>query len=692
MPTVTLRPVADGEVTTLIAVGAAQRWDCVDEDPANDDTDRVTEPSGNLGNAIGVYKFDIGALNGSFRVNSVTVHYRSSNPGSNGAGNRIRAIMRDEVSNTNSEGATESPTASSSYADFSHQFSSGLPSTLQDLEDDFSFGIEHFVFSGNLGTGDQMRTTQVYIVVDYSDVVLEQEGFRFRDDDGDEDAATWLENQDTNLTREAGVNTRIRMLINATNDPPSQQYQLEYKKSTDGEYRKVLPFGGRRISALGSAVEHDTAQGQFNKAVRIDSTHWLLLYQTTGADGFAQVFTIDGSGNVSEVGTGLEFDTTNLIDVEAILFDGSNHVLVTWSGSGNDGFAQILTVNLSTWAVTAEGSALEFDTTNGNHFGLVQIDSTHALVTYQGASGDGFAQVLAVNTSTWAVTEPAAALEFDTSDYSFGWVAKVNNDDTRYIVFHQGVDGDGFVRILTVNTSTWAVTATSVLEFDTSNGTHNRGIQLDATHFLNLWGGGAGATGKVQVFSVNTGTWAVSAVGTALDFDASTPLWHGISLLDEDADAYYVAISYSGNSSVGYIELLRVDKTTWAVTELTDAFQFDTLGNYNTLTKVSATRVINFWAGVGADGFARAFDILPEPITLSPSSNITAGGENTTAQLTAPSGKTTSDFDAGRIQDDENPGDAVDITADDYTELEWCLIATDEAAVDDIYQFRVTIA
>lgn len=74
-------------------------------------------------------------------------------------------------------------------------------------------------------------------------------------------------------------------------------------------------------------------------------------------------------------------------------------------------------------------------------------------------------------------------------------------------------------------------------------------------------------------------------------------------------------------------------------------------------------------------------------ITLSASTHITASGENTTAQLTAPSGKTTSDFVAGRIQDDENPADAVNITTDDYTELEWCLQATAAGT----YEFRITI-
>ena len=87
--------------------------------------------------------------------------------------------------------------------------------------------------------------------------------------------------------------------------------------------------------------------------------------------------------------------------------------------------------------------------------------------------------------------------------------------------------------------------------------------------------------------------------------------------------------------------------------------------------------------------------IFPFPITLQPhfqmaaSANIAVSGENTTFQLTAPAGKTTGDFDAGRIQDDENPADAVDITLDDYTEMEWCIEAT-IYALDVQYDFRVT--
>jgi hypothetical protein len=79
----------------------------------------------------------------------------------------------------------------------------------------------------------------------------------------------------------------------------------------------------------------------------------------------------------------------------------------------------------------------------------------------------------------------------------------------------------------------------------------------------------------------------------------------------------------------------------------------------------------------------------PPAFRLKASANIAASGEATTAQLTAPTGKTTGDFQAGRIQDDENPADSIDLAPDTYTELEWCIEATADAEDGETYEFRV---
>lgn len=83
----------------------------------------------------------------------------------------------------------------------------------------------------------------------------------------------------------------------------------------------------------------------------------------------------------------------------------------------------------------------------------------------------------------------------------------------------------------------------------------------------------------------------------------------------------------------------------------------------------------------------------PAAIVIAASANIAASGENTTAQLTAPAGKTSgANFQAGRMQDDENPTDAIDLAADKYTELEWSLQAVTGVALNtEVYEFRVTL-
>ena len=67
------------------------------------------------------------------------------------------------------------------------------------------------------------------------------------------------------------------------------------------------------------------------------------------------------------------------------------------------------------------------------------------------------------------------------------------------------------------------------------------------------------------------------------------------------------------------------------------------------------------------------------PVYVASSSNITASGEATTALLTPPSGKTTGDFTIGRMWDDENGTDLVDIGASSFvpTSLPNCVLWLD---------------
>lgn len=70
---------------------------------------------------------------------------------------------------------------------------------------------------------------------------FKQEGFRWRNDDGDEIAASWRQVQDVDDSIGKTTNIRLRVIVDARGNPDTTQLQLEYKESSDpaSEWRKV---------------------------------------------------------------------------------------------------------------------------------------------------------------------------------------------------------------------------------------------------------------------------------------------------------------------------------------------------------------------------------------------------------------------------------------------------------------------
>lgn len=70
----------------------------------------------------------------------------------------------------------------------------------------------------------------VYLTYDVPvSAAIEQEGYRFRNDDGSETTATWRASQDTPVSINKNTNTRLRILLDATDDPDSADFQIEYR-------------------------------------------------------------------------------------------------------------------------------------------------------------------------------------------------------------------------------------------------------------------------------------------------------------------------------------------------------------------------------------------------------------------------------------------------------------------------------
>jgi hypothetical protein len=111
-----------------------------------------------------------------------------------------------------------------------------------------------WVATGALGAGDAQFTgrLQHFAVFDYALTKLqadllynagtylyEQEGYRWREDDGSESGASWIDTQDTPITRPITTGTRLRVLTDAYGDAPSQGATLQYRKAGTIGWRKI---------------------------------------------------------------------------------------------------------------------------------------------------------------------------------------------------------------------------------------------------------------------------------------------------------------------------------------------------------------------------------------------------------------------------------------------------------------------
>lgn len=398
---------------------------------------------------------------------------------------------------------------------------------------------------------------------------IEQEGYRFRNDDGSETTATWQASQDTNVTHPLATNLRLRTLLNATGDPPTNAFTLQWKRTTGAVWRDVP------VSAAGSCA---------------------LTWGAVGAVAFS---TASGTSVAPAYPSGI---TTKS--------------------------ALILIVGQK--PTTANGGTCTQPT------GWTLIGSK--------ASGGGY----------------GATLGADTGNTNLYVYAKDEVD---------GTEGGNLTVTVGDNNVCWSYIQR--LQSD-----------VDPTWAYALVSGDDTAAGNVSIAmgsdpGVAAGDYILGAM--CIPTDVTTPAQFSAS-----------ALSQSGITFGTVTEVAEPDSTTGndiGGLLIEAPVTAGTSGGVPTMTATAGGTTTNV-RGPGI--FLRIRATPNQPIVMSASANITAGGEATTAQLAAPSGKSTSDFVTGRMWDNENGTDSIDLTTDDYTELERCVIAQSPAANGHIYQLRET--
>jgi len=361
------------------------------------------------------------------------------------------------------------------------------------------------------------------------------------------------------------------------------------------------------ISTRAAPTEFDTASASVNQAIFIDSTHGFLVWNGVASDGFARIFEANTStGALTAPGASLEFDTRNLTSAAAVVSIDGSHVLVVWNGAslGNT-LAQVMEINTSTWDVTTAAASLSLGISGQGRFSAAKIDDNHVVFcNAEAISDDGYAQTLEVNTSTWEVTTASGRFVFDTTlQYNFGESLLI---DSNKILQAWSVTGGGRIQVLSVDTSTWDVsTAGALFSYGAAEARYNTLNAIDSTHILHSFTGGL-SNGYIRTLSIETSTWAVSTASSDFNFETGACTYIDFNIVDPN---HFVG-AWAGPDNDGFTQVFEVNTSTWAVTTSAARLEFDTSnGQHITLVQFSESQYTLAWNGVDSDGFIQLFDI-----------------------------------------------------------------------------------
>jgi type II secretory pathway pseudopilin PulG len=328
------------------------------------------------------------------------------------------------------------------------------------------------------------------------------------------------------------------------------KYLCAYRGDNDDGFACILTVNPVDWSvSAASFLEYDTKSGITPALARIDDTHFLCAYQGDKGDGWSHVLYETTPGELT-AGPSEEFDTADCVYPVLSQIDAGHYLCAYAQESSMLVRSVVLIVDTISWAING-GIVTEFASDTYAKPGLARIDETHYLCTYTGP-GAGFygrAVVLTVNTTDWTVTTETPC-DFLTELVREPTLAKI--DETHYLCVYRDFNFAGYAIVLTVDTSTWAVSkepASSLFLETQADGQHAL-CQIDNTNFLCAYTG-QNYKGQAVVLTVDTGSWSLSQK-PASQFDPVKCLSPSLCQIDV---AHYLC-AHSGSLDAGYAGVL----------------------------------------------------------------------------------------------------------------------------------------
>ena len=209
------------------------------------------------------------------------------------------------------------------------------------------------------------------------------------------------------------------------------------------------------VSTAGAVFGFVADETLWQRSVAIDSRHHLVMTSNdTSSQGEMNVLEINTTTyEVTTASAPFVFEGGFQTLLDFMVGIDTNHFIGLWGDATvANVIAQVFTVNTSTWAVTTAGATFTLTGAGGNARAIpVAIDSNHFITIYQDSvSGDGFSEVLEVDTSTWTISTVGTRIEFDTQDCVEPMIHAIDGSTGKFIIAYRGFSTDGFSQILNV--------------------------------------------------------------------------------------------------------------------------------------------------------------------------------------------------------------------------------------------------
>ena len=280
-------------------------------------------------------------------------------------------------------------------------------------------------------------------------------------------------------------------------------YAIAYRGvQSDGFLKTVtIATNGTISPSIISTLEFDTADGWEPNIIHISGNVYAIAYRGVQSDGFLKSVTIATNGTISPaVISTLEFDTADGWEPNIIPVSG-NVYAIAYRGVLSDGFLKTVTIATNGTISPAVISTLEFDTADGATPTIIPISGNVYAIVYSGTTNNGFLKTVTIATNGTISPTIIATLAFGSSLYAPDIIYVAGN---VYVIVGRGNNNSGVLRTIGIATD-GSITNPNISSFVFDNG---YGYEPVMTH---VSGGiyaiayrGVDSDGFVKTIAINT--------------------------------------------------------------------------------------------------------------------------------------------------------------------------------------------